>query len=223
MHLLKSQHNDIFDLIIQAGLSPSQFTIGKVQDPVTILSGFEKTRISVAESEYFLEFAIEQGKHIVRLAPGSQKFTEAYQIKSEWSEKRKYVSLWLQNLKREIDQPDKWADFLKSAQGIEWDLTSSDNERFTYQEVEEIIASKERAKIRIAELHLPPEQLRLIEERLDYIAEKAKSLGKVDWKNIMLGTLVALIVQLALPPETTKALWLILKEAFQRIILIALR
>jgi hypothetical protein len=222
MYLLKSQKNDIFDLIIQAGLSPLQFTIEEAKDVVTLLSNVEKTRITLADTGYYFELAIEKGKNILQFSPGSEKLIDMWQIPPSWDEKKKYISRWLQNLKRELDLPDKWAELLKSSQTIEWHLTSSEGDRFSYQEVEEIIAAKERAKIRISELRLTPEQSRLIEEKLDYIAEKSKSLGKVDWKNIMIGTLVALVVQLALPPETANALWSIFKEAFQRVILIAL-
>jgi hypothetical protein len=222
MYLLKVQKNDIFDLVVQTGFSPLQFTIEEIKDAVTILSEIEKTRIAMVESGYYFELAIVKGKNIIRFSPGSDKLAEEWSIPPSWSEKKKYISRWLQNLKQELDLPDKWADFLKSGQTIEWNLASSEGERFSYQEVEEIIAAKERAKIKISELRLLPEQFHLIEGKLDYIAEKSKSLGKVDWKNIMIGTLVSLVVQLALPPETASALWLIFKEAFQRVILIAL-
>ena len=222
MYLLKSQKNDVFDLIIQTGLSPLQFTIEEDKDPMTILSDIEKTRITMVDTSYYFDLAIEQGKNMVRFSRGSDKLTDAWQINRSWDEKKKYISRWLQSLKRQLDLPDKWAEFLRSGQAIQWELTSSEGERFSYQEVEEIIAAKERAKIKISELRLPLEQSRLIEEKLDYITEKAKSLGKVDWKNIMIGTLVALVVQLALPPETASALWSIFKDAFQRVILIAL-
>ena len=54
------------------------------------------------------------------------------------------------------------------------------------------------------------------------IAEKAKSFGRVDWKNLFIGTMIGTIVQLALPSETGHALWLLLKEAFKKVILISL-
>lgn len=67
-----------------------------------------------------------------------------------------------------------------------------------------------------------PDQLKMINEKLDYISEKAKSLGRVDWKNIVIGTLITLILQLALPQETSKALWMIFKDIFQHYLLISI-
>ena len=43
-----------------------------------------------------------------------------------------------------------------------------------------------------------------------------------DWKNIFVGTIISLGVEHALSPETVKALWLILKDAFQFVVVFAL-
>ncbi len=216
MELLQSQKNKLFDLIVGAGLSPLQFDVFWSAD------GTQLTEISYKNSRYYFKLYLVQTGRRVTFCPGKTTVKENVNY-SGWVTLVSWFEIWLENLKRELSQPDKWTELLKSSEQIKWDNQEGENSQFSYQEVEGIYASVNQAKVKIAELGLVENHLRLIGAKLDYIAEKAKTLGKVDWKNLMMGTLITLVVELALKPETTNALWAIFKEAFQRIILISLR
>jgi hypothetical protein len=129
---------------------------------------------------------------------------------------------WLKYLNRELDQPDKWAGMFESSSQIGWTPDERDNVQFTYVEVHEIETAISRVKVGMQDLGLAKEQINIMEAKLDYVTERAKTVGKVDWKNLFIGTMISTIVQLALPPETGHALWLLLREAFKKVLLISL-
>lgn len=223
MYLLKSQQNELFDMIIEIGLSPSLFEIESANDPRRFRDD-EVTAFKARGSQYFFMFALyHSGQHAVEFSPGNHTISEYYKSGPTWEDQKQLFGNWLSYLKRELIQPDKWADMLKYGQSVALVLDSSEEWHFSDQEVQEIIAASEFAKARAALLlDLSNDQIKLIGERLDYICEKTKSLSKLDWKNIMAGALVGLMVDLSLSPQKASMLWEILREAFQRIILIAL-
>lgn len=221
MELLRIQKNKLFDLIVDAGLSPLQFEI------IEPTRDKAETKISYKGSNYsyiFFHISTEWGgtqNHAI-FSPSEKTIKSEPFSYSDWDAQIPVFQLWLVYLMREISQPDKWSELLKSSEQVRWDSQDGENSQFSFQEVEGIYASVNQAKAKIAQLELSQPQLRRIEAKLDYIADKAKSLGRIDWKNLMMGTLITLVVELALKPETTNALWAIFKEAFQRIILISL-
>lgn len=202
--LLKSQKNDIFDAIVSNGLSPSQFDVESIN---------YKFVVKYLNSDYAFTFEPKR----VLFSPGDEDPSESQSV-STWNEKIMFFVCWLDYLKREIGQPDKWAEFFEASKQVEWKLSDEKNRQFTYQEVQEIEASLNLIKSKIVTLGLLSEQLKLINSKMDYLCEKAKVLGTVDWKNLVIGTLIATILQLGLPSETSKALWVIFKEIFQKII-----
>lgn len=222
MELLQSQKNTLFDLITKAGLSPLQFEL------IESTGINNETRIVYNNSRYyyrFFEIYYNDPLRVVNFidfSPSFDKMASGSISFKEWNTQIQMFQSWLDCLKREISQPDKWAELLKSSEDIKWGSQDGENNQFSFQEVEGIYTSVNQAKAKIVQLELSGPQLRLIEAKLDYIAEKAKTLGKIDWKNLMIGTLISLIAQLAVPPETAQTLWVIFKETFQRIILISL-
>ena len=44
-------------------------------------------------------------------------------------------------------------------------------------------------------------QYEAIDARLDYFAEAAKRLGRIDWRNALIGAFLGAVLQAVLPPE----------------------
>lgn len=57
---------------------------------------------------------------------------------------------------------------------------------------------------------LTGEQYAAIDSRLDYLGEAAKRTPRVDWRNLALGTLLGLVVQVVVPPEPIRDVLFIL-------------
>ncbi len=108
-------------------------------------------------------------------------------------------------------------------QGIQWEQSGEPNTPFSKEEIGEITLAVSNTKVQLEKLRLLPAQLQLVEGKLDYVAEKAKTLGRVDWKNLFVGTIISLVVQYAIPPQVARTIWMIVGETFKRVILIALR
>lgn len=215
MQLLPSQKNAIFDAIVEGGLSPLQFEYSEHN------SGKE-TFLSFKNSNYYFHFENVLGKRFASFSPGIEKLKERIDCPN-WDVQLYYVKQWIGFLQREISQPDKWGELLKAGSTLKWTINDSQNTPFTFAEVQDIRNTLNEVKSKIGELSLSGDQMRLIEDRLGYIAIKAENLGRIDWKNLLIGTLIGTVVQLSVTPEMAKTIWSIFSMVFKRIIMIAIQ
>lgn len=211
MKLLTSQRNEIFQLIEEAGLNPSQFELlyGKSKKK----EGQSASILRLKNSEYFYSFeAGIRGGHYAIFSPGSECVKEE-QAPGSWSIQMNYFMHWLKYLIREISIEDKWKRLDKEIAQLNIN-TDSNESKFTAQEYEELRLKISMLKVNLIELNLAPEQMQTLSSKLDYLAELALNLNKVDWKNLFIGTLISLIIQLAIPPETSSQIWFVIKQVF---------
>jgi hypothetical protein len=225
MQLLKSQKSSLFDFVVKKGFSPAQFEIepvtGAQSEFVEASSTEPYTQVSFRGTPYYFRFEAPLGRPSVVFSPGEDTFSANIECDT-WNTQLTYFTIWLDLLRREISTPDKWADFLAASEKLSWEKTEEGNTQFSYDEVQTIERAASTAKQQLRQLGLVPEQLRIIESKLDYISDRAKSFGRIDWKNLFVGTLVSLVVQYSIPLETAKLIWKTVGEAFKQVILIAL-
>jgi len=218
MWLKKSQENEIFDLIISQQMSPNDFELQRTG------SIYEETKIALKNSNYHFTLTFTGQSHTFRQSPGVEKLEEEYETYPMWEKKKNSIIKWLERLKSELEQPDKWNEYYLVSAQVNWKFNDDkDNLKFNYGEIEEITKSINQIKTQIRQLELPAEKLGIIENKLDYLLVKSKLLGKFDWKNLFVGTIIGLIVQLALPVNLTQQIWTIIGQAFKQFILIALK
>lgn len=218
MWLKKSQRNEIFDLITSTGLSPRDFEIIKTD------SLFEQTKINFKNSKYYFTLTHDGHSDVIKQSPGDEKLIEEYTTRPDWNHKKVKISDWLKRLKSELEQPDKWNNYYLISDEFNWRFNDDkDNSKFSFAEIEEISNSINQVKNQVRELELTDEKLNIINDKLDYLLEKSKVLGKLDWKNLFVGTIITLIVQLSLPVDLSQQIWKIIGEAFKSFILIALK
>jgi hypothetical protein len=222
MHFLKSQKNEIYDLIVKHDLSPSDFVIEQSKELAIVLSGGEETTITHSSS-YYIKFTLVENKNTIQVSPGKEKLVELWKTDYSWESKKKILVQWLNNLKYELTQEDKWLKFWETKNYLDIQYTGDDNIKFSYQEVLQIKEATNKAKELILQLDLPANDGEIINSKLDYIAERCENMNKVDWKNILVGTLVSLIVQLALSKEVAVQIWEIFKQAYNTVLFIALK
>lgn len=222
MHFLKSQKNEIYDLIIKHDFSPADFSIDQSNDIGLVLSGGEETKINHA-SAYYIKFTLNNNKSTIEVSPGKEKLVEYWQTDHNWDSKKKVLIQWLNNLKYELTHEDKWLKFWETKNYLDIQYDGDDNIRFSYQEVMQIKEATIKAKELILQLDISPNDSEIINSKLDYISEKCESMNKIDWKNILVGTLVSLVVQLALSKEVAIQIWEIFKQAYNSVLFIALK
>jgi hypothetical protein len=220
MSLLTSKKNELFDTILEQGFSPNSFIFHETTKK-------NEVTLAMKDSKYFFRFVFEVSSNTLYIravvfSPGEHTPVENHAGYAQWGWVTESLLTWLNYLRREIEEPDKWKQVFEAGKRISWESDEEDNKQFTFEEVKDIERSIELAKKQLEKLGLQNEQLKTLEKKLDYVADKAKTLGKVDWKNLFVGTMIGFIVQAAIPPETAKSIWLILQEAFRKILLIAL-
>ena len=89
------------------------------------------------------------------------------------------------------------------------------NSPFSDAELERIAASIEAAKVQIKlRLDIRPEQLELIERKLDEIGFASERMGRKDWVNYVAGSLTSVCISAAFAPDLTRAVFVAVNTAF---------
>lgn len=219
--LLKSQADDVFILIKQAGLEPSHFVWGNVLSQRTEGFGFEEEVVPILkykQSEFYFLFDLGSGQHFSEFSPGSEKVVEAQNL-GGWQGQKVSVGNWLKFLKRELQTPNFW-DTLKSSDLTEEVLDAGDdNAVFNSQEQLKIAESlQELKKYIIQSSKLSQAQLQALERQIVYLTDASTRLGRKDWYCILISVLFGQAVQLGLGADQVKTLFQIATQFFHWVI-----
>jgi hypothetical protein len=201
VQLQKYQKNDIFLEIVAGGLDPNE---------CDLTEGVEEVRIShVTSRSYFT------------LEGDARKYTGSYVVGDTlpwpyehffWEKVREKVKWWAEEVKRDLDMPDLWAE-LRYKRGL---LTGAgyedvENTPFTSDEQTEIVDQVRQIKAFVKRTYSISEvQTLSIEAKLDEIASAAGRVGRKDWLLLFGGVILSVIMADLLPRE---AVWNILAMA----------
>jgi hypothetical protein len=122
------------------------------------------------------------------------------------------VRRWLKDVKRDLETPDLWAEL-----GGERELlapaaeTDVQNTPFTSDEQAEIARQLRELKQYIQETYsLSEEETLALHARLDYLEEAAGRLGRIDWRNVVAGAMLTILVEAILPPDAVQGIFVVL-------------
>lgn len=189
----KWKRNEIFEAIQAAGLDPREF---KLDDDDA------ENRLSHRWSpSYFViggEAGHYEGRSVVGDAPPWTH--DDY----SWEALLTRVTRWLDDVKKDLDMPDLWAELEREAELL-GPGSDDDNTPFTPQEQEEVARRlqelREDAKQTYA---LSGAQLQALDAKLEYLVEAAGRLGRMDWRGVFVGAMVSFALSTALPPEAAR-------------------
>ncbi|RZK00663.1 MAG: hypothetical protein EOO46_20955, partial [Flavobacterium sp.] len=204
MILLTSQKNEIFNLIESNEMSPQSFELSEakaVKGIVTIL------KHKASDFQFTMNEA--SGGVIVQFSPAKYKFSEDVGA-ADWRGIKNFMIDWISYLKREISQVDRWKQLEQQIEQLHLN-SEAEQDYFTAQEFEELKERMNLLKSQLRKLELLPNQLSALESKIDHLTELAVSLGKFDWKNLFIGTIVSMVIQLGVTQENAKALWSAIK------------
>lgn len=219
--LLKSQKKTIFDIVVIVGLEPANFKWTKERD----YSGRgEVPCLRYEGTDFFFKFDFKDKDRYCVFSPGEQEMIEA-EFPEDWDDVAFYIKQWLDNLTREIRVVDPWEALGKYTPGEKIDLNDEKaNTPFTYPEVESITKAINRLHDEINKNYkLSSKEIEIVENRLDYLIDRAKNVGRIDWKNIFIATMMNVAFQLAMNPTQTSLLWNLIKNCFRGILLLSSR
>ncbi|MEO8398301.1 MAG: hypothetical protein ABI550_00655 [Ignavibacteriaceae bacterium] len=203
--ILKSQKEKVFNDIRVYGFDPSDYTWEEVK---SIFEDLIVSKIIHKKSGYYFVFDFYRDSHNFRLSPGNMKQEESVFVNiGNWDVFSQYFFKWLSYLDRELEAVDFWELPSNENNYFQNQITESQNNLFSSEEVKRIGDSIKNIKnFLIEELRLDSTQLTIANEKLDYLVESSKRMGKKDWLILSIGAIVNLIYVLALTPENSRDL-----------------
>jgi hypothetical protein len=191
--LRKWQRNLVFEAVNKARLSPDEFDFDL---------GGDEERLTHRQSGAYFVFGGVAGAYTSKYVAGDGPIEE----RADLSQLRlmQQVELWLAALRQDIDTPDLWAQLQHEAEllaGISDDAV--DNTALTLAEQEEIATQLRGLRDYVGQTHsLSEVQMRLLDERLDYLTAAAGRVGRKDWLLMAVGMVLSYAAAAALPPDT---------------------
>jgi hypothetical protein len=177
------------------GLDPVEFDFGRYGAGTRV-----KHRWSESYFTFDREATLYVGDYVVGDGP-----TWPYRV-SSWSTLMRTVETWLDDVKRDIETPDLWAE-LQGAAGLlgvgSGDL--AENTPFTREEQEEITRQlQELAENAKREYSLSEVQMRVLNETVSYLVDAVGRLGRTDWRGLVIGMMLSFVLSVALPPDAAR-------------------
>lgn len=198
--LQKWHRNVIFEAIQAVGLDPGNFDLN---DPGT------EVRIKHRSSASCFIVRRESGYYVGQYVVGDSAVWPY--SPSSWASLMPRVSRWLEEVKRDLETPDLWAEFQREAKLLEAGSDAvTENRPFTPTEQREIAARlQELAKYARETYSLSRVQTKALDAKLDYLVDASNRLGRKDWLTVFVGAILGYIVAAALPPESVHGLLLV--------------
>lgn len=210
MKLLTSQKNQIYNyLMVKHYFSPNQFKLDETE-----YGGKFTTSLKFINSEYYFNF-LEDTEYVgfyLNYSPGRELIRETTS-NVKWDIGFDHFITWLGNLERELKSPNLWDRFQTEISGIQ--LSSNfDNSKFTISEYEKLTQKLNFIAERLSSISMLENQQKEIIISLERLADLAKDLNRFDWKNLFIGTMMSIIIQLNINPQNASSLWKLIKDVF---------
>lgn len=211
MKLLTSQKNTLYQIINYSDvLSPNQFEIIESKE-----NDEYNTKITYKNSDFKFIFQEDKGYYstfYVNYSPGVDKYFENTSH-INWNQAVMHFSSWIESIENEVTSPDLWSQFQTSISNI--DISSNfDNARFSAKEYIDLELKIKSLINRLPETNISINDQQVIIEKLDHLIILSQELGKYDWKNLFIGTILSILIQLNVTTENANILWSIIKEVF---------
>jgi hypothetical protein len=202
--ILKSQANELFQLIESVHLLPQDFkwtTVNSVNEAY-----LEVSKLIHISSNYYFQFDFRGGNRFYEFSPGdTAQFEKA---SAHWDIQKKAFIRWLNNLKREIESPDLWSAIANEK--IFSEAPSSDNNDAIFSNEERIRIAQNINEIKqylLSTQSFSTEQKQYLDGRFDYLVAASERLGRKDWILLAVGTLTNIIIGMALMPDIARELF----------------
>jgi len=211
MKLLTSQKNSLFEIIQSLDFfSHNQFELIEKD-----IMGVCDTHIEYkANKDFYFRFIDSNYANslFVNHSPGDEQIMDATS-QINWNQTLNIFENWLYYLQREVTSPNLWQQFKTEISEIKY-INNFSNQKFSFSEYTEISEKIEVLKSSLSSIPLILNQQNEIILRLDHLSETAKELGKFDWINLFIGTIISVVIQLNVTPENANAIWDLIKRVF---------
>jgi hypothetical protein len=188
--------NDLFEAIQKEGMDPEEFDFS--------VGANEATLRHLPSGASFVLSGDVTG-YAVRRVAGDGPVEERTGL-SWYRVEEQQIGLWLSDVKWNVNMPDLWAE-LQRKRGLFAAISDDavENTPFTDAEQQQIAEQLQELKEYIGRTHsLSEPQVRLLDERLDYLVDAAKRAGRRDWLLMLAGVTLSYVLAMELPLETAR-------------------
>jgi len=194
--LLQKWHkNNIFEAIQAVGLQPREFDLDDSGTEVRINhKSSESCLIVRRESGHYVGQSVVGDGHVWPYSPCS------------WQTLMPRVSSWLEEVKRDLETPDLWAELQREAKLLRVGSNEvTENTPFTSDEQKEIARRLDELAKHVRKTHsFSKMQTQSLDEKLNYLVDASGRLGRKDWLNAFIGVTLAFMLGTALPPDSAR-------------------
>lgn len=206
--LLKTQKNEIFEILRGAGLEPADFSWSEEESLIS--EDLIVSRLKYRDGRFYYQFDFSERTeaHWYECSPG-QGIAVQSEYTATWAQQLYQTNTWANLLKSEIDAPDLWQEIEKYR--ATFSLAPPEkllNEPIPAYEAEKIGDSlRVLAEDMKKHFELTQQQNEFVRSKLDYLVEAAKRQGRLDWVHTCIGVLITIAMGLAMSPEEASKLW----------------
>jgi hypothetical protein len=204
----KWQRNVIFEAVEAGGVDPRE---------CTFVYGDEGGRITHLPSASYFALSGDPGGYVATTVVGESPARASAPF--SWASADDRVRRWAEEVKRDVDTPDLWADLEREGEiltGARY--VDVENTSFTSAEqaaiAEQLRQIKELVKTTYA---LSDAQMLFLEAKLDDIGAAASRVGRKDWLLLFYGVMFTVIVTGLLPPEAVQHVILTAVQALEHL------
>ncbi|OZV12380.1 hypothetical protein CIW83_09810 [Tissierella sp. P1] len=222
MSLMRSQKNSLLEEIKESALNPFNFDWDNEIDENTDLL---LEVLKYKGTEYYFAIVVDDDIFRVGYTPGENMLYERTEY-DEWEEILYYFRNWLSCLKREISQPDLWEelekikmdDLIPELDGLEFE-DKYEREEFSYREVMQIEQGINDIRNYLVETsNGNDEEIKIINQKLDYLTDAVKRMGRTDWKNIFIGVMIDIGINIISNPVQRQKIGQMIQNMFSGIV-----
>ncbi|HEV2175394.1 MAG TPA: hypothetical protein VGR71_17595 [Nitrospira sp.] len=215
MMLNKWERNKLYEVILKSKIDPAEFDLEDTGSKVVIShnsgSTFEFSlnpttprdlveRVQASMRQYSHKYSRYLYRYNVQEGVDQAGTADSISLLEP------YISRWLDEIWYTFGVPDYWQELQRSRElidDIQW--SGVGNTPFTSDERRQIVAELETIKEQVKEqFDLTSEQAAHIDEWKDEVADASERVGRKDWRLLVYGTIVNLVVTDALPPEVAR-------------------
>mgnify|MGYP003623330176 CR=1 FL=1 len=213
MKLLRSQKNALFDVITEEGLPPAMFELTEGEETCVRYRPNKEYSLRVQE--------VTGAKYWIKICPGFETFQKTY-VRDKFPGVLDIAHIWVNFLKNEVEVPDKWGQMEKELRKVPALATTGFDlpGLFSVAEYEHLGARMSALKNGLGGIARDEEGRQAVEDKLDRLMQLARSLNKTDWRDLFLGAVMGLILNLTFDKQMVSQVWIAVKEFFSTAILI---
>jgi hypothetical protein len=205
VQLLRSQEAWIFEALTSEGFDPREFELGH-----STVTGHGAAPVLIHQpTGFYYVFSLQRDGYVVEYSPAEDKRVGTYGTGSWESIVGETFGRWLGRIRREVEAPDYWGELRRENEIVAGPTSLEENTPFSASEQAEIRQQFEEVKALLRGSYtLSEAQFEALDARLDYLADAAARLGRIDWREALVGALLGLVVQAVVPPEPVRTVLL---------------